>query len=152
MNEETAAVARKVNDLIKEYVKIEDDLFKPSFRKSIPIPGIFKPVDYVSHMKRLLEMEDELEEARHLIRSMKPGNETSEGQFLITLRAYSSAFLDAMVELKRICGRLDDESKKRTYPKKEYEEDAKGLRKLEMKYFEIGRKLNEQLKTLDFKM
>jgi len=152
MNDETAAVARKVNDLIKEYVKIEEDIFKPSFRKSVPIPGIFKPVDYLSHIKRLQEMEAELEEAKHSIRSLKPENETREGQFLITLRAYSSAFIDAMTELKRICGRLDERSRRGAYSNKEYKEDARGLRDLEMKYFEIGKKLNGQLKTLESKI
>lgn len=144
MNDETVMVARKVNDLIKEYVTIEEEVFKPSIRKSLPIPGIFKPVNYLYHVERLNEMEKELEEGKNIIRSLKPENESLEGQFLITLRAYSSAFLDAMTTLRMVCGKLHEKSRGGHYSRKEYEADAKNLRKVEMKYFEIGKKLNEQ--------
>ncbi len=148
MNSETSLVARKVNDLIKEYVSIEDDVFKPSIRKSLPIPGIFRPIHYLSHVERLAEMENEVDQVKNLIRSLKPENESMEGQFLITLRAYSSAFLDAMTSLKLICRKLHEKSRGEVYPRKEYETDAKELRKVEMKYFEIGKKLNDQLKEI----
>lgn len=144
MIEETVDVARKVNELIREYVAIEEDVFKPSIRKSIPIPGFFKPVDYLSHIEELENMEHKLEEAKGIIRSLKPDNDSAEGQFLITLRAYSTAFMEAISELKRLCNRLYEKSKGGSYPRKQYESDAKELRKTEMKYFDIGKKLNEQ--------
>lgn len=148
MIEETVNVARKVNELIREYVAIEEDVFKPSIRKSIPIPGFFKPVDYLSHIEELENMEHNLEEAKGIIRSLKPDNDSAEGQFLITLRAYSTAFMEAILELKSLCKRLYEKSKGGSYPRKQYESDARELRQTEMKYFDIGKKLNEQYKTI----
>ena len=90
----------------------------------------------------------ELETAKKDIRSLKPANDSEEGEFLITLRAYINAFSAALAELSVICGKLQLRSEGRPYPKKEYKADAIGLRKLEMVYFDIGKKLNRSFEGL----
>lgn len=142
MDNSTFTVAKKVNDLIREYVSIEDELFKPSLRKVLPIPGIFRPVEYSVHQERLEEMLLELESAKKDIRSLKPDSDSTEGEFLITLRAYINAFKVALSELFRICGRLQSKREREGYSREEYKKDAIELRKMEMEYFEIGKKLN----------
>jgi len=142
MDNSTFMVAKKVNDLIREYVSIEDELFKPSFRKVLPIPGIFRPVPYSVHRERLEEMLSELESAKKDIRSLKPDSDSQEGEFLITLRAYINAFKVGLSELFRICGRLQNRSEGKGYSREEYKQDAIELRKMEMEYFAIGKKLN----------
>ncbi|MBN1333168.1 MAG: hypothetical protein JW971_05345 [Synergistales bacterium] len=142
MEDHTLRVAKKVNDLIREYVSIEEDIFKPSMGKILPIPGIFRPINYAGHRERLKEILLELETVKKDIRSLKPANDSDEGEFLITLRAYINAFSAALSELMAICGKLQLRSEGQHYQKKEYKADAIGLRKLEMAYFDIGKKLN----------
>ncbi|HPI97561.1 MAG TPA: hypothetical protein PLV56_02365 [Synergistales bacterium] len=142
MEDTTLRVAKQVNHLVKEYVSIEEDIFKPSMGKILPIPGIFRPVNYTGHSERLEKMLLELEKSKKDIRSLKPANDSIEGEFLITLRAYINAFSVALSELSIICGKLQLRSQGRAYTGKEYKSDATGLRKLEMVYFDIGKKLN----------
>jgi len=149
MDQKVSSVAMKVNGLVKEYVNIEEDIFKPSFRKIIPIPGIFRPVNYQAHFERLQEMEDELGQAKDSIRSIKPDGKEREGRFLITLRAYISVFMRAVAQLEDISIKLKQRSNGDKYAKKDYRQDAVSLRKTEKEYFDIGRKLNQIYRELN---
>ena len=43
---ETAVLARRVNEMLRRYMKVQEDLFKPSLRKILRIPGIYRPINY----------------------------------------------------------------------------------------------------------
>jgi predicted RNase H-like nuclease (RuvC/YqgF family) len=145
LNRQTQKLAKEVNVLVKEYVEIERDIFKPSLRKSLPIPGFFRPVDYKSHYGRLGQVLEELEKIKKEISSLRPESQSLEGRFLITLRSYVTGLANALVQLKTMCLHLDERSEGGSYSKGEYREEARKLRELERKYFETGKKLNELL-------
>ena len=42
-----------VDNLLSKYLRIHNDIFKFSLRKSIPIRGIFKATDYANHFEEL---------------------------------------------------------------------------------------------------
>jgi hypothetical protein len=141
LNRQTQKLAKEVNVLVKEYVEIERDIFKPSLRKSLPIPGFFRPVDYKSHYGRLGQVLEELEKIKKEISSLRPESQSLEGRFLITLRSYVTGLANALVQLKTMCLHLDERSEGGSYSKGEYREEARKLRELERKYFEMGRNL-----------
>lgn len=143
MNIQTQKLAKKVNNLVKEYVRIEEDIFKPSLRKALPVPGFYRPVKYSEHQDRLRSMQKELEMAKKEISALRPESQTSEGKFLITLRAYINGLLEAWKQLEKICLNLHKKSQGEAYEKQKYQEEAKVLRELEKKYFETGKKLNQ---------
>ena len=43
----------RANAILREYVAIHDAIFKFSWRKAIPIPGLFKATDFVAHFRDL---------------------------------------------------------------------------------------------------
>ena len=47
------------NDLLSQYVAIHDDVFKTSIRHIIPIPGIFKAIDFGEHLKKIENRSEE---------------------------------------------------------------------------------------------
>ena len=57
---EPIALAVQVNEILSKYIFIHDDIFKLSIRKLIPIPGIFKKIDFKTHYKNLGKLSKEL--------------------------------------------------------------------------------------------
>ena len=57
------------NDLLSQYVAIHDDVFKTSIRHIIPIPGIFKAIDFGEHLKKIENIIPELENCDKKIKS-----------------------------------------------------------------------------------
>ena len=43
----------RANAILREYVAIHDAIFKFSWRKTLPIPGIFKATDFGAHFRDL---------------------------------------------------------------------------------------------------
>jgi hypothetical protein len=52
----------QVNSILDRYIVIHDAIFKFSLRKAIPIPGVFKPIDYWQHLRVLDALVSELQE------------------------------------------------------------------------------------------
>ena len=50
----------RANAILREYVAIHDAIFKFSWRKTLPIPGIFKATDFGAHFRDLGRLASEL--------------------------------------------------------------------------------------------
>ena len=51
-----------INKVLQEYISIHDQIFKPSLRKSVRIPGLFKPIDFGKHFGDLQLLSNKLKE------------------------------------------------------------------------------------------
>jgi hypothetical protein len=131
-----------VFDVLKTHMSIQDELFRPTMRKIIRIPGFYRPVPYDERRDALRKLSEELLEIRTRIRGMKPEGDTENGRFLISLRAYCSSLSEAILALSDICGRLADKSHGGDYPRASYEKEVDAFRALEAKSMEIGKTLN----------
>lgn len=47
-----------VRDILTQYTKIHNDIFKSSLRRIIPIPGVFKAIDFGKHYGSLSELRE----------------------------------------------------------------------------------------------
>ena len=145
-NDETVLLARKVNDMLKRYMAVQDDLFKPSLRKIIRIPGLYRPVDYEGNLRTLSALLNDLAEVKSAIRHEDRDAAAPEGKFLGVLRGYVSLMLSAVEKLLFICGRLQERSRGGTYGKEEYRGDMTALREIQKKHLESGVVLNEMIR------
>ena len=145
---ETAELARRVEAILRIYMEIQEDLFRPSLRKMIPIPGIYKPADYGADAGLLEGILLDLSAVKGDIRRMDPIDGRAEGKFLGHLRGYVSLLGSAAEKLLSICRRLEARSSGGQYGREEYKRDIAELREIQRKHLEAGATLNELVKGL----
>src|SRR5215470_2498821 len=51
------SLAFKLEDILREYVAIRDDAFKPSIRRLLLVSGVFEEVDFRSHHTKLKKLQ-----------------------------------------------------------------------------------------------
>jgi len=60
---ETENLIRKslnVHNILTQYIEVHNDIFKSSLRRIIPIPGVFKAIDFGKYHGSLSKLTDEL--------------------------------------------------------------------------------------------
>jgi hypothetical protein len=125
-----------VNEILKEYVAIHDQIFKPSLKKSVNIPGFFKPIDFGTHFKDLDALSNELKEI-----TVSIDQEDQRSVF----QEYVNALLIAIEKLRDLCENLLAKSKGDSYSMEEYKADLASYQGLVAEYRTVGSKLNLQL-------
>jgi hypothetical protein len=145
---EAVDLAVRVNKILPEYITIHDSIFKFSIRHAIPLPLIFKPIDYESHFEGLYFLKEELEQAIASISNLPVGENETDTQFMRVLNLYSNALLEAIVVLREICGALYEKSQGNldAYPKKQYDRDLERYKISVLKYSELGELLSAYFK------
>ena len=131
----------RVNTILHEYVAIHDAIFKFSWRKALPIPGLFKPTDFGAQVKHLSRLASKL---TALSSALKTDPESLEGS-----QQYAAALLEAVQALREICRRFYEKSQGNpgTYPMAEYNADLKTYEGLVNKCQELGIALNRRIRN-----
>ena len=130
----------RTNAILHKYVAIHDAIFKFSWRKALPIPGLFKPTDFGAHFKSLGRLASEL---AAISSALKADSGSLEGS-----RQYAAALLEAVQALREICGRFYEKSQGNLskYPMAEYNTDLKTYEGLMNRCQELGVALNRQMR------
>lgn len=138
--QELIELALRVNEQLQQYIEIHDNIFAFSFRKMIPLPIIFKAIDYQSHYDGLYFIKEELEGIIETISSFPQSN----NEFVKVLEAYSKALLETILILREMCGNLYEKNQGdlTSYKKNQYNIDLKNYQASVEKYIALGQKLN----------
>ena len=128
----------RTNAILGEYVAIHDAIFSFSWRKTLPIPGLFKATDFGAHFRDLDRLASKLTAVLATLTS-----ESLEGS-----RQYATALLEAIQALREICRRFDEKSHGdlSKYPMAEYNANLKDYEVLVNKCQELGVALNQRLR------
>ena len=130
----------RVNAILGEYVAIHDAIFKFSWRKTLPIPGLFKATDFGAHFKDLDRLASKL---AAISAALKTESESFEGS-----HQYTTALLEAIQALREICRRFYEKSHGdlSKYPMAEYNANLKSYEDLMNKCQELGVALNQRIR------
>jgi hypothetical protein len=130
----------RTNSILAEYVAIHDAIFKFSWRKTLPIPGIFKATDFRAHFKGLDRLASKLAAISSVLKTESGALEGSH--------QYTAALLESVQALREICRRLHEKSQGdlSKYPMAEYNADLKAYEGLMNKCQELGVALNQRLR------
>ncbi|MEK6692627.1 MAG: hypothetical protein AABY44_04285 [Nitrospirota bacterium] len=131
----------QVHSILERYVVIHDKIFKFSLRKAIPIPGLFKPIDYGQHFRELDSLISALEQLA-ISTSNKAGIPN-------VFQQYVTALLKTMQFLRDMCRRLYDKSQGdlQSYKMGQYKSDVTRYEGLVEKYRSLGSTLNESIRN-----
>ena len=129
----------RANAILGEYVAIHDAIFKFSWRRTLPIPGIFKATDFGAHFKDLNRLAAKL---APLSLALKTQSGSLEGS-----HQYAEALLKAIQALREICKRFHEKSQGdlSKYPMAEYNANLKIYEGLMNTCQELGAALNQRL-------
>ena len=132
----------QVNAAFHEYAAIHDAIFKFSWRRALPIPGLFKPIDFGSHFQDLNRLASKLAEISSALQE-DPG--AFEGP-----HQYAASLLETVQALREICRRFHEKSQGHfgKYPMAEYNADLKTYEGLVNRCQELGVALNQQMRDV----
>jgi hypothetical protein len=131
----------RANTILGEYAAIHDTIFKFSWRKTLPIPGLFKTTDYGSHFKDLDRLASKL---AAISARLKAESGALEGS-----HQYTAALLETIQALREICRRFYEQSQGNfsKYPMAEYNANLKTYESLVNKCQELGVALNQRIRS-----
>ena len=140
---ELKQLAFQVNDLLTQYIAIHDDIFAHSWRKVIPIPGIFKKIDYCHHeavlSAMLFTLEGYTSDAADLQQSPRGPSELAQA-----LVGYTTALHTTLEHLHGMCSKLCSKSRgKAGYDLGAYNRDFQEYERLRTVYSQWGEALNQ---------
>ena len=129
----------RANAILREYVVIHDAIFKFSWRKTLPIPGLFKAIDYGAHSNDLGRLASKLTAISSALKAKSGSLEAYQ---------YTAALLEAVQALRQICRRYHEKSQGnvRTYPMAEYNANLKTYEGLMNKCQALGVALNRRIR------
>jgi hypothetical protein len=140
MKEKQLSIA--VNKVLDGYIMVHNDIFGFSFRKIIPILGIFKAIDYESCYKKLDFLQGKLND---LLTDIPEHTE-----YFALLKEYSTALLNTILWLQNICEKFTNKiNGKGDYSKGEYNEDMDTYNHSVNNYRSLGLRLNNLYKELE---
>jgi hypothetical protein len=131
----------RANTILGEYVAIHDAIFKFSWRKTLPIPGLFKTTDFGSHFRDLDRLASKLAAISARL--------TAESGSLEGSHQYTTALLETIQALREICRRFYERSQGNfnKYPMAEYNANLKTYEGLVNTCQELGVALNQRIRS-----
>jgi hypothetical protein len=143
-----ADVAARVNRILNQYLAVEEDFFKFTPGRVLPIPGVYEDMDFVGYSKKLRSLNGDLERAQADIGRQQPTR--------AEVRDFNSALLDYIKRLRASISALDGISMKlasmakdpETYSWQEYSTDLDHYETLKKDYSAAGVKLNELFRRI----
>ncbi len=140
------SISYKINDLLSEYITVHNNVLakKILLREIIPIPFIFKPIDFSFYVSKLDKVIEELAEILNELKAYCKANELENHNFYITASRYVNLLLKSIISLRNIQNKLYDKSQGNAlYSYKEYKKEL-DLYKLDtMNYCEFGTDFNK---------
>lgn len=149
LKNELKSIAVQVNELLSRYVMIHDAIFKFSWRKIIPLPFIFKAIDFNNLHSQAKQILSELETCNQRIDSLIEDATQKESRFAHFLSEYCMALIETVSLLKEILYQLHlkGESSNK-YSLSEYNKQCDLYKNAVNNYTSMGSQLNELYQEL----
>ncbi len=138
-------LALSVNDLLTRFVAIQREMANLPWWRHLPVPGLFRAIDFSEHERSLVALLSEMGDVRNRISQLRDSGtiSTREAEFLDALHAYASALQQAVEALREISRKLHLRSQgSASYDWASYKEDHTELAALERNYISLGGHLN----------
>ncbi len=146
-NKRLNGICFEVGLLLDEYIKVHDYLLGTSVRRILPIPSIFKPIDFQKSKDKLLLIIQRLDFNKEQVESIPSETLTgSEREAKKILIEYVDKLSSAIMQLVDVCTLLLSQAAGISVSFKNYKEEMAKYDKLVHDYAEAGTKLNSFMK------
>lgn len=137
--QQLATAAQELGGLLHRYIAVHDRIFRFSLRRLVPIPGLFKAINFQQHFESLRFIEMDLQRVlEDFGRSALARSEAGE-RFL----AYGATLSAAVAQLRQICGHLFQKADGTVeYTSSQYEHDLAEYNQRVARYRQLGARVN----------
>ena len=149
--QDVTSLAYQVNHILSGYILIHDVTFIFSIRRLLPVRGLFKALDYGSHLDELGRLHSELAQTLAAITHLRGSelNSSPKGEFLAVLAEYGAALSDTIGRLRNMCEHLYRKSQgAKDYRWSSYRRDMKAYNTSVGRYEALGQRLNPLWSTI----
>ena len=129
-----------VNNLLTKYIQLHNRLFKFSIKKIIPIPFIFKPIDFNKFSYEINEVLDGLKWCYRERSNFPMSNQNKE--LMIIMEKYIFTLILTLEQLLLVSENLRNKANGEVYDFKIYKQDVDRYNELVEKYRYLGKQLN----------
>lgn len=137
-------IALRVNNLLSEYIVIHDEIYKFSWRKIIPLPFVFKAIDFHNLHEKADRILNNLEQCNDDISKILDEVSNNESRFAHFLSEYCLALTNTVSLLKEMLHQLDLKSENSgDYSLSKHNKLSKEYDEAVQKYHGMGNRLNE---------
>jgi len=137
-------IATEINRLLSEYIEIHNEVFKFSWRKIIPIPFIFKAIDFKGLQSKAGKILITLENSNELIAQLLTKVSSDQSCFAHFLSEYCLALIETVSIFEKMLFQLYLKSQNSgDYSLSEHNKLSKGYEEAVRKYYSMGNRLNE---------
>ncbi|MDO8885653.1 hypothetical protein [Candidatus Oleimmundimicrobium sp.] len=144
LKNELRLIAVEVNELLSRYIEIHNAVFKFSWRKIIPLPFVFKSINFNDLHSRAKQILSELEACNQQINSLIEDTTQKESRFAHFLSEYCGALIKTVSLLKEILHQLHLKSENSSkYNLSKYNKQCDLYNEAVNKYSSMGGRLNE---------
>jgi len=134
-----------VSDTLKMYVDVHNAILDHPWWRSLPIPGLFKPIDFDCNSSKIACIEEMLSGLLKQANSIHSKTVYNDNKYLAELLLYVEALIESVSALaivvqsskEKIEGRL-------SYSFRDYKSDVDKYRAAELKHLAIGKELNNE--------
>jgi hypothetical protein len=146
---ELLQIATHVNRLLTSYISIHDSVFRFNWRHAIPLPFIFKPIDYPLLQQQAVAVVAQLRDSESALRNLRLVADSlslpdPEIHFLHFMSDYVLALIETLVRLETVLNELRKKAEDPfSYKYSEYQHDLERYREAVAVYKSMGGRLNE---------
>ena len=146
---ELKSIAVELNNFLGSYIRIHDAVFRFSWRKSIPLPFIFKVIDFNDLYSQAAQILSELETRNQQINNVIKDTTPKQKRFAHFLSDYCTALIETVSLLKEILHQLYLKSQRSNkYSLNEHKKQCGLYQNAVDKHVSIGSQLNELYREL----
>lgn len=136
------AIARNLNDSLTDYTNIHDEIFKKSLRKSIPIPFLFKAINFQEIGVKLQDIHNDLSRYKTQVNDIRQSGSEDTNKCNIFIE-YVSKLMYAVQLLQGITHNLLLKSEgNNSYKLNDHTELVERYEKAVDEYYALGDKMN----------
>lgn len=143
-DEHIVKLTHDVNDLLTRYIAIHDDIFRASWRRFIPIPGLFQKINYQQHFIDITNVEITLSAMKVEAAGLYENVSGAGKDCVAALNNYIASLLNSLSVLIKIIEGLKDKSKHKKYNWNEYGLHVHSYEQLREKHAALGVEVNQK--------
>ena len=140
-------LAHGVNNMLTLYLEVHNGIFAQSWWRSLPIPGLFKPIPFERYEIQVAKVESILREIEGHIRALYGQAATNEKALLAALHQYTVALLKTVIALYPIVVGLKGKTDRKPYDMATYKTDLAAYQAAEKGYHALGEEMNRRWRS-----
>lgn len=151
--EQISHLSLDVHRLLSEYVAVHDDVFKASVRRVIPLPLIFRAIEWGKHVSAIEAIAEDLDRCTDRAEYLAILSTADQRAYLDSLSQYLRALIATVALFKAVLDGMHAKAQSwRSYKWRTYRHDITKYKQSISVYIALGNGLGDKLRNLPWSL